>query len=64
MMPVVSSVVTDSEWRKLEETYHLKGMSLAQLGFEGHWLTDGVSPDDRQQALSASCRPSLRWRLT
>ena len=51
MMPVVSSVVTDSEWRALEETYSLQGKSLAQLGFEGHWLIDGVSPDDRQRVV-------------
>lgn len=51
MMPVVSSVVTDSEWRKLEEQYNLKGKSSAELGFEGHWLIDGASPEDRQRVV-------------
>ena len=51
MMPVVSSVVTDSEWRKLEEQYNLKGKSSSELGFEGHWLIDGASPEDRQRVV-------------
>ncbi len=51
MMPVVSSVVTDWEWRKLEEQYNLKGKSSAELGFEGHWLIDGASPEDRQRVV-------------
>lgn len=49
MMPLVSSVVTDREWRKLEEHYNLKGKSWAELGFEGHWLIDDASPEDRQR---------------
>jgi len=51
MMPVVSSVVTDSEWRKLEAQYNLKGKSSWELGFEGHWLIDGASPEDRQRVV-------------
>lgn len=51
LMPVVSSVVTDSEWRKLEEHYNLRGKSSAELGFEGHWLIDGASPEDRQRVV-------------
>ena len=51
MMPVVSSVVTDSEWRKLEEHYNLTGKSSAQLGFEGHWLIDGASRQDRKRVV-------------
>jgi Hemerythrin HHE cation binding domain/Polyketide cyclase / dehydrase and lipid transport len=51
MMPVVSAVVTDSEWRDLEEQYNLKGKPFAQLGFEGHWLIDNASPEDRQRVV-------------
>jgi hypothetical protein len=51
MMPVVSAVVTDSEWRKLEERYNLEGKSFAQLGFEGHWLIDDANPEDRQRVV-------------
>lgn len=51
MMPVVSSVVTDLEWRKLEEQYNLKGKSTSELGFEGHWLIDGATPEDRQRVV-------------
>lgn len=51
MMPVVSSVVNDSEWRKLEAQYNLKGKSSAELGFEGHWLIDDASPEDRQHVV-------------
>ena len=48
MMPVVSSVVTDAEWRALEKTYSLEPKSFVELAREGHWLIDDVSPQDRQ----------------
>ncbi len=51
MMPVVSSVVTESEWRQLEDKYNLKGKSFTELGFEGHWLIDGATPEDRQRVV-------------
>jgi hemerythrin-like domain-containing protein len=51
MMPVVSALVTDSEWRELEEQYNLKGKSPIQLGFEGHWLIDDASLEDRQRVI-------------
>jgi hypothetical protein len=51
MMPVVSSVVTESEWRRLEDKYNLEGKSFTELGFEGHWLIDGASAEDRQQVV-------------
>ena len=41
-MPVVSATITDGEWRAIEQTYNIKPKSLAQLGFEGHWLLDGI----------------------
>jgi hypothetical protein len=43
-MPVVSSAITHGEWRAIEQKYNIKPKSLAQLGFEGHWLLDGIDP--------------------
>ena len=51
MMPVVSAVVTESEWRQLEAKYNLEGKSFTELGFEGHWLIDGATAEDRQQVV-------------
>jgi hemerythrin-like domain-containing protein len=50
-MPVVSSVVTESEWRDLEDRYNLKGKSFGELGLEGHWLIDDASAEDRQRVV-------------
>ena len=43
-MPVVSATITHGEWRAIEQRYNIKPKSLAQLGFEGHWLLDGIDP--------------------
>jgi Hemerythrin HHE cation binding domain/Polyketide cyclase / dehydrase and lipid transport len=51
MMPVVSAVVSKAEWTALEQQYNLKPKSPAQLGWEGHWLIDAASPEDRQAVL-------------
>ena len=51
MMPVVSAVVTESEWRQLEAKYNLEGKSFTELGFEGHWLIDGATAEDRQRVV-------------
>lgn len=48
MMPVVSSVVTNKEWRALENKYNLEPKSFVELGREGHWLIDDANPQDRQ----------------
>jgi len=47
MMPVVSSVVTNREWRALEKKYNLEPKSFVELGREGHWLIDDANPEDR-----------------
>jgi hemerythrin-like domain-containing protein len=47
MMPIVSATVTAAEWQAWDEEYNLKPKSLFQLGREGHWLIDSLSPDDR-----------------
>ena len=51
-MPVVSSVVTNREWRALEDEYNLEPKSFVELGLEGHWLIDDADPEDRQAVLS------------
>jgi hypothetical protein len=44
-MPVVSRTITHGEWRAIEQEYNLKPKSLSQLGFEGHWLLDGIDAE-------------------
>lgn len=46
-MPVVSRTLTHGEWRAIELKYNIKPKSLAQLGFEGHWLLDGIDAEGR-----------------
>jgi hemerythrin-like domain-containing protein len=48
LMPLVSVAVSDAEWRALDKEYNLDHKSLSQLGFEGHWLLDGLDPERRQ----------------
>jgi hemerythrin-like domain-containing protein len=49
VMPVVSATITDGEWRHIEHMHFVKPKSLAQLGREGHWLLDGLGPDERRR---------------
>jgi hemerythrin-like domain-containing protein len=51
MMPVVSSTITERELRQWDEEQNIKPKSLAQLGREGHWILDGLGPDDRKVVL-------------
>lgn len=45
VMPVVSLAVADEEWRAVDQQYFVKPKSFAELGFEGHWLLDGLDPE-------------------
>ena len=47
-MPVVSEAITHGEWQAIEQEHNIKPKSLSQLGFEGHWLLDGASQEDRE----------------
>jgi hypothetical protein len=51
MMPVVSSTLTDAEWRGVENEYFVGSKSFVELGREGHWLIDGLGPADREVVL-------------
>lgn len=48
LMPLVSVAVTNAEWRALDQEYFVKPKSLAELGFEGHWLLDGLDAERSQ----------------
>jgi hypothetical protein len=41
-MPAVSASITHGEWQAIERRYNLEPKSLRQLGFEGHWVLDGL----------------------
>ncbi|NYJ05777.1 hemerythrin domain-containing protein [Petropleomorpha daqingensis] len=44
-MPVVAASITDREWDAVEQEYNVKPKSMRELGFEGHWLLDGIDPE-------------------
>lgn len=46
-MPVVSAAITEREWRDVYEAYNLRGKSPLELGVEGHFLLDGLTPEER-----------------
>jgi hypothetical protein len=50
-MPIASACLSDDEWRAIEKEHNLEGKSFAELGFEGHWLIDGVTAEDRDVVL-------------
>jgi hypothetical protein len=47
-MPVVSRILSQSEWRAIEHKHNVKPKPLAQLGFDGHWLLDGIEAEGRE----------------
>jgi uncharacterized protein YndB with AHSA1/START domain len=44
-MPVVSLAITAAEWHAIDQQYFVRPKSLPQLGFEGHWLLDGLDAE-------------------
>lgn len=44
-MPVVAASITQREWRGWDQTHNVKPKSMRQLGFEGHFLLDGIDAD-------------------
>ena len=46
-MPIASRLITAAEWQEIEKQHNLDPKSMAELGFEGHWLIDSVSDADR-----------------
>jgi hypothetical protein len=41
-MPIVATTLTQDEWHAIDQKHNIKSKSLGQLGFEGHWLLDGL----------------------
>jgi hypothetical protein len=52
VMPLVSSAITDAEWRALEREHTLAPKSFVELGREGHWLIDAATQQDRETVLN------------
>jgi hypothetical protein len=51
LMPLASIAVTDAEWRAVDRQYFIAPKSKAELGFEGHWLLDGLDAERTQVAV-------------
>lgn len=51
MMPVVSATITTTEYHDIEQEHFVKPKSFMELGAEGHWIIDGLGPDDREVIL-------------
>ena len=51
MMPVVSATITTSEYQAVEQEHFVKPKSFVELGAEGHWIIDGLGPEDRDVIL-------------
>jgi hemerythrin-like domain-containing protein len=50
-MPLVSRLVTSAEWTAIDKEHNLDPKSMAELGFEGHWLIDSSTDADRATVL-------------
>lgn len=46
-MPIASRLITAAEWQAVEQEHNLGPKSMAELGFEGHWLIDSATDADR-----------------
>jgi hypothetical protein len=62
VMPVVSVTISASEWRAIDREYFIEDKSLAQLGFEGHWLLDGLDAE-RADIVVHQVSPGARFVL-
>ena len=51
MMPVVSATISTTEYHDVEQEHFVKPKSFIELGAEGHWIIDGLGPEDREVIL-------------
>lgn len=51
MMPVVAATLTTNEYQAVEQEHFVKPKGFLELGAEGHWIIDGLGPDDREVML-------------
>jgi hemerythrin-like domain-containing protein/uncharacterized membrane protein len=45
VMPLVAVTISAAEWKAVDREHYLDGKSITQLGFEGHWLLDGLDAE-------------------
>lgn len=50
-MPVVAATITTAEYHAVEQEHFVKPKSFQELGAEGHWIIDGLGPEDREVIL-------------
>jgi hypothetical protein len=50
-MPLTSKLITNAEWQAIEKERNLDPISTSDLAFEGHWLIDGATAEDRATVL-------------
>jgi hypothetical protein len=48
MMPVVSASLTQRGWNAYDQKENIEGRSPLRLGIVGHWLLDGLTPDEAE----------------
>jgi hypothetical protein len=61
-MPVVSRAITRAEWDAIEQEQYLSRKSVRELGFEGHWLLDGIDPEGHDVVVH-TVPPGVRFVL-
>ena len=45
LMPLTSVAISAAEWAEIEQRYYVGPKSTSELGFEGHWLLDGLDAE-------------------
>jgi Hemerythrin HHE cation binding domain len=61
-MPMVYASITHAQWQKWDQDRNVKGKSLAELGYVGHWLIDGIDAEGYQVVVGEV--PSPTWMST
>jgi uncharacterized membrane protein len=56
VMPIVAVTLSAAEWEAVDREHFLDGKSLAELGFEGHWLLDGLDAERAEVVTSQVSR--------
>ncbi|WP_016691684.1 hemerythrin domain-containing protein [Rhodococcus rhodochrous] len=51
MMPLVSTSITDAQWRAWDDEFNIKPKGMQQLGKEGNWLIDGLDDPSRDHVV-------------
>ncbi|WP_277371574.1 hemerythrin domain-containing protein [Rhodococcus rhodochrous] len=51
MMPLVSTSITDAQWRAWDQEFNIEPKGMQQLGKEGNWLIDGLDDSSRDHVV-------------